>query len=221
MPGRGTASGLDLPARKEARRRPPRRRGARHPRFAGLERKIEEQLARGETDPAATTVIQGYGPSVLAYLCTLLPQDDARDAFSMFAEDLWRSLRTFRRDCTARAWAYRIAWHAAARYLRDPYRVRRERLPTTAASRLAASMSPRSVLRSARRCDRLGELREMLGPEERTLLVLRIDKELDWSEIAAVLSAEGRSISPVALRKRFERLKDKLERLARREGFLD
>ena len=198
-------------------RRPPRRNGT-----ADVERRIQEHLARGAIDHAATAALQAYGSSILAFLCTLLPEEeDARDAFSMFAEDLWRSLRTFRGDCTLRAWSYRLAWHAAAKYCRDPYRRRKERLATTAASRLAASMTRKSALLSALRHERLGKIRAMLEPEERTLLVLRIDKELDWAEIAAVLSVEGDPVSPVTLRKRFERLKQKLERLARREGFLD
>ena len=220
-PGRRT-QGLPPSSAAEACRPQPGDRATARPRHAQLERRIQEHLAQGRLDEAATAVIQGYGPAILAFLCTLLPEDDARDVYSIFAEDLWRSLRSFRGECTARAWAYRLAWHAAAKYLRDPYRARKERLATAAASRLAASATPRSViLRSARQHDRLGKLRQMLHPEERTLLVLRIDRELDWSEIAAVLSAEGLSISPVALRKRFERLKQKLERLARREGLLD
>ncbi len=82
-------------------------------------------------------------------------------------------------------------------------------------------MSPASGLEPGGREERFSRLRESLEPEERTLLVLRLDKELDWEEIAAVLSAEGRPASSVALRKRFERLKQKLARLARRQGILD
>jgi RNA polymerase sigma-70 factor, ECF subfamily len=217
MSGRRAEHAAAAPLGTGARRKPHGHRAD----AADSERRIREHLARGEVDDAATAIIQGFGPSILGYLCTLLPEDDARDTFSMFAEDLWRSLGSFRGECSARAWAYRLAWHAASKYCRDPYRQRKERLATTAASRLAASLSRKSALMSALRYERLGKIRAMLEPEERTLLVLRIDKRLDWNEIAAVLSDEGRAISSVALRKRFERLKQKLERLARREGFLD
>jgi RNA polymerase sigma-70 factor (ECF subfamily) len=141
--------------------------------------------------------------------------------FSTVAENVWRGLPGFRWECSVRAWAYRLAWHAASSYRRDPYRRRKARLPTTAASRLAATLNPDTALAPGGRHARLGKLRESLEPEERTLLVLRIDKELDWDEIAAVLSAEGKPISSVALRKRFERLKEKLARIARAEGLLD
>jgi RNA polymerase sigma-70 factor (ECF subfamily) len=186
-----------------------------------LERRIQEHLARGEIDEAATAALRGYGPAILGYLCTLLPEDDARDVFSTFAENLWRGLGGFRGECSLRAWAYRLAWHAASSFRRDPYRKRKARLPTTAASRLAATVNAESGLAPGGRHARLGKLREALEPEERTLLVLRVDKELEWDEIAAVLSAEGHPVSSVALRKRFERLKEKLARMARDEGLLD
>jgi RNA polymerase sigma-70 factor (ECF subfamily) len=190
------------------------------PRHAELERLIRAHLVRGEIDEAATAAIRGYGPSILGYLCSLLDEDDARDVFSTFAENLWRGLEGFRGECSLRAWAYRLAWNAASSFRRDPYRRRRARLPTTAASRLAATVSPDSGLGRGRHA-RLGLLRESLDPEERTLLVLRIDKELEWDEIAAVLAADGRPISSVALRKRFERLKAKLADLAREQGFIE
>jgi RNA polymerase sigma-70 factor, ECF subfamily len=220
MSGRRAPPGL-APHRGTKPARDPSPRSTGSPGRPDLERRIQEHLARGELDEAATATIQGYGPSILGFLCTLLPEDDARDVFSTFAENVWRGLEGFRGECKVRTWGYRLAWHAAARYLRDPYRKRKERLATTAASRLAASVSRESRLRSGTRYERLGRIRELLEPEERTLLVLRIDKELDWGEIATVLSSEGLPVSAVTLRKRFARLKQKLEGMARREGLLD
>jgi RNA polymerase sigma-70 factor (ECF subfamily) len=184
-----------------------------------VESRVGERLTAGAVEEAATIAIEGYGPAILGYLCSMLDEDDARDAFSMFAEDLWRGIPGFRRECSLRAWAFRLGWHAAARFLRDPYRKRRERLPSSAASRLAASVAASSMMPGGRR-DQLRRLRDMLDPEDRTLLVLRIDKGMDWQDISAVLSAEGAPVTSVALRKRFERLKDRLARLARAEGLI-
>jgi RNA polymerase sigma-70 factor (ECF subfamily) len=220
MAGRRHAAQVSTPGSRKPLRKPSPQ-GLDGPRHAELERRIHEHLARGQVGEAATATIQGYGPSILGFLCTLLPEDEARDVFSTFAENLWRGLEGFRGECTVRTWGYRLAWHAVSRYLRDPYRKRKERLATTMASRLAATVSPDSGPGSGRRSERLGKIRELLEPEERTLLVLRIEKELEWNEIATVLSAEGLPVSAVALRKRFERMKQKLERLARREGLLD
>jgi RNA polymerase sigma-70 factor, ECF subfamily len=168
----------------------------------------------------ASATIRDLGPAVYGYLCMMLEEDDARDVFSQWAEDLWRGLAGFRQECTLRAWAFRLAWHATARHLRDPYRARGVRLPSSAASRLAASVAASSALPGGRR-ERLRKLRETLEPEDQTLLHLRIDKELDWEEVAAVLAQEGPPVSTVALRKRYERLKARLAKLARDEGLLD
>ena len=185
------------------------------------EERIRAHLARGEHDEAATAILEGYGPALFGYLCSLLDEDDAKDAFAIAAEDVWRGIGGFRGDATARAWAYRVAWHAAARFSRDAYRRRRERLPSSAASRLAASAISQSALLPGSRRDRLRKLRASLAADEQTLLVLRVDRELEWEEIAAVLAGDGEEIEAAALRKRYERLKDKLERLAREQGLLD
>jgi RNA polymerase sigma-70 factor (ECF subfamily) len=185
----------------------------------GLDEQVAAHLARGAVDEAATAALEGLGPAVLGYLASLHPEDEAHDVFSVFAEDLWRGLPGFRRECSLRSWAFRLAWHASARHRRDPWRRRGERFPTSAASRLAASIAG-SRLPGGRR-DALRQLREALDPEERTLLVLRVDQELEWDEVAAVLSADGAPVEAATLRKRFERIKDRLARLARAQGLLE
>ena len=53
---------------------------------------------------------------------------------------------------------------------------------------------------------------------EQTLLILRVDRELSWKDVAAVLSEPGEPLDDAAVRKRFQRLKTKLHRMAKREG---
>jgi RNA polymerase sigma-70 factor (ECF subfamily) len=186
-----------------------------------LDGDVKARLARGDVDGAAAAAIEGLGPSVFGYLCNVLDEDDARDVFSMFAEDVWRGIAGFRGEATLRVWAFRVAWRAAARFRRDAWHRRGERLPSSLASRLADSVVQRSSAMPGGRQDRLSRLRATLDPEERTLLVLRIDRELEWDEVAAVLADDGVATSSAALRKRFERLKQKLARLAREQGLLD
>jgi RNA polymerase sigma-70 factor, ECF subfamily len=185
----------------------------------GLDDQVAALLERGAVDEAASAALEALGPAVLGYLASLHPEDDARDVFSIFAEDLWRGLPAFRRESSLRTWAFRLAWHASARWRRDLWRKRGERLPTSAASRLAASIAVSRM--PGGRKDALRELRETLDPEERTLLVLRIDQELEWDEVAAVLSTDGAPVESATLRKRFERIKDRLARLAREQGLLE
>ena len=73
----------------------------------------------------------------------------------------------------------------------------------------------------AREEARLARLREMLPTEDHALLVLRLDREMAWEEIADVLSASGPRVTAAALRKRYERVKERLARRARDEGLVD
>jgi len=186
-----------------------------------LDERVRALTRAGDHDGAATEALRALGPGVLGYLASMLPEDDARDAFSCVAEDLWTGLPGFRGECSLRAWTYRLAWHAASRQFRGAWGKRRERLATSMASRIAAEVTSDSGLALGGRRDRLATLREALTPEERTLLVLRVDRELEWPEVAEVLAAEGTPIEAAALRKRFERLKDRLADLARERGLLD
>jgi RNA polymerase sigma-70 factor (ECF subfamily) len=189
-----------------------------------LEARCLEALDRGDPAGAATLVVRELGPQLLGYLCSVLRSEaDAGEVFSMFSEDLWRGLPGFRRECPLRVWCYRLAWHAAARFLRDPYRGRGRRLETTELSRLVGEIRSSVFLgRDQARQATLDRLREGLGPEERTLLVLRVDRGLSWGEVALVLGDErGAPVEEPALRKRFERLKEKLAERARQEGLLE
>ncbi len=187
-----------------------------------LDAKVKTLLAEGRQGEAASEALRVLGPQVLGYLSSLLRSEaDAQEVFAQFAEDLWRGLPGFRGEASLRGWAYRIAWHAGARFVRDPYRQRGRRLETSEASRLACEVLS-SVGADAWRTERMAQLRNVLTPEERTLLILRVDRGLSWREVALVLADDGvAQPSEVALRKRFERLKEKLAEAAREKGLLE
>jgi len=75
--------------------------------------------------------------------------------------------------------------------------------------------------------DRWRSLRESLAPDDRSLLVLRVDRQLEWNEIARVtLGQEHPDATEVRresdrLKKRFQLLKQDLRRRAREIGLLD
>jgi RNA polymerase sigma-70 factor (ECF subfamily) len=185
-----------------------------------LEARIGEALDTGDIREAATRAVRGYGPQILGYLMAVVRERDlADDAFSIFTEDLWKGLEGFRRGSSFRTWAYKLAYHAALRVLRDPNHRRGVTLPTSMASDLAAqvrSETPMHLRTDAKTS--VQRLREELTPEEQTLLVLRVDRRLEWREVAYVMGGDAEE---PALRKRFERLREKLKKLALERGILD
>jgi RNA polymerase sigma-70 factor (ECF subfamily) len=186
------------------------------------EERIQALLAAGDRRGAATEAIRSLGPRILGYLNAVLRDDaDAGEAFSIFAENLWRGLPGFRGECAFRTWAYKLAWNAAQRLRDDAFRRRGRRLATTEASRLAAEVRSTSTLRRDRESAALSRLRATLTPEEQSLLVLRVDQALPWEDVAHVLSGPEGQVDAAALRKRYERLKDRLARKAREEGLVE
>src|SRR5690242_21958354 len=85
-----------------------------------LEARVRQLLAEGRHGEAAEEAIRGLGPQVLGYVSALLKNDgDAHEVFAIWAEDLWKGLPGWRGDASLRGWAYRIAWHASVRWVRD------------------------------------------------------------------------------------------------------
>jgi RNA polymerase sigma-70 factor, ECF subfamily len=187
-----------------------------------LEDRIGKLLGAGEHAAAATVALRGYGPQILGYLQAVLrSSEDGTEAFSLFCENLWIGIPAYQHRNSFKAWAYAIAWHAALRVVQDPQRKRARPLETAQAEQLANEVrsltAPHLVTANK---DRLAELRQALDPAEQTLLILRLDRGLSWAEVAEVLAADGEDVSEANLRKRFERIKDRLRELAVSSGLL-
>ena len=58
-------------------------------------------------------------------------------------------------------------------------------------------------------------MRSTLAPDEQSLLTLRLDRGLAWADIAAVMDADS-----ATLRKRYERLKNRLRARAAEDGII-
>lgn len=187
-----------------------------------VERRVRELIAAGEVRAAATEAIRALAPEVLRFLRSLLrDESDAADAFSEFAENLWTGLETFRGEASLRTWALRLARNAALNLRGEAWRRRGRRFATGEASALAEDLRTKSFVRVERQRAALDKLRESLSMEDRMLLVLRLDQGLSWKEAAEVLASEGDPADVNALTKRFERLKDKLGKMAREEGLIE
>ncbi|HET8540854.1 MAG TPA: sigma-70 family RNA polymerase sigma factor [Anaeromyxobacter sp.] len=183
------------------------------------EARIGALLAAGDERGAATEAMRAFGPKILGYLRSILRDEaDAGDAFSVWAEHLWRGIRSFRGDSSFRTWAFKIAYNAALNVRNEAWRRLGRGFEPGEASRLAEEIRTKTAVREERQRTRLEEIRAQLTPEEQTLLTLRIDQQLSWDEIAAVLSANGDPVDPAALRKRFQRLKERLAEMLRDPG---
>jgi len=187
-----------------------------------IEGRIRDLLAADDGPAAATAAIQELGPPVLRYLRSLLrDEDDASDAFSVFAENVWRGLPTWRGEGSLKAWAFRLAWNGAMNLKNEAWRRRGRRFFSGEASALAEEIRTRSHVKVERQRSALDKLRESLDAEEISLLTLRIDQKLSWADIADVTATDGQRVEPAALMKRFERLKGRLAKMAKEQGLLE
>lgn len=187
-----------------------------------VETSIAQHLELGMLADAATAAIRGYGPEILGYLSAVLrDRDAASDVFAQFSEDLWKGIAGFRKESTFRTWAYKLAWNACRVFKRDPFRRRVHRLESREYSQVLEGLRASSLRGDPLIADRLAKARETLEPDEQTLLILRVEKDLSWKQIAGVLGRRGAAPEATALRKRFERLKERLVKLAGKPGLLD
>lgn len=185
----------------------------------GTGEQVPHLLAKRDFRAAAVEAIRDLGPEVLRYLrATLRDEADAADAFSHFAEGLWRGLPSFRGECSLRTWALRLAVNVAANVRNAAWRRRVRRFHTGEASALADEVRASSLARVEREVQGLEKLRRELPVQDQSLLTLRLDRRLSWEEIAEVLEDTPWAASPAALCKRYERLKERLARMARDQG---
>jgi RNA polymerase sigma-70 factor (ECF subfamily) len=194
----------------------------------------EQELRRAWNDGdfrAVTTIaLECYGPEILGVLAVQLRSTaDAAEAFSLFAEDLWSGVRGFQWRCSLRAWAHRVARNAAVRWATAGARSPERNLSMEQGGVFEIAEQVRSStlvhLRTEVKSD-VRRLREELPQAEQMLLILRIDKALEWHDIAAALAeqdldAEELKREAARLRKRFQLVTEKLRGLARERGILD
>ncbi|MDQ3337370.1 MAG: sigma-70 family RNA polymerase sigma factor [Myxococcota bacterium] len=185
------------------------------------DRELRALVTAGEIERATELAIRTYGPELVGWLHATLSSDaDAQDAFSRLSEELWRSLHRFDGRCSIRTWCYMLARHAVA-YVRSRPRNDREVLVSTVPSVLGAVTYVWNTTKvgAARADDVYAAIRAELDDDDQTLLVLRVDKNLSWREIAVVLCGVDAATEDVerkaaTLRKQFERVKERLRALA-------
>jgi len=187
------------------------------------EREIRAHCEAGAYPEATTSAIRLYGVELLGFLRALANNHDlAAEAFAELGEDVWKGLPKFRWESSLRSWLYQLARNALAQLRRDPRRRVDRNLPLSIAPEMAALV--RTVTLQIQRTevkDEFRVLREQLDPEEHEILLLRLDRGLAWKDIARILGGEDNlDARAAALRKRFERAKERLKKLAIEHGLI-
>jgi len=191
---------------------------------ADVDARVRALVERGDHASAASAAVRAFAPELLGFLVAVMRSEaDADEGFATVSERLWRSLDTFEWRCTLRTWAYMIARREVERFRKGARRreAGRERI----SKRKDLIAEAKTTMQSKR--DRLTLLRDELPPEDRELLVLRVDRALAWEEIALGFVEDPQRCSEdelrrvgARLRKQFQLVKDRLATRAREEGLL-
>jgi len=192
-----------------------------------VEKQVDHLLQEGNLRAAAVLAVEAYGPELLGFLVTFMhDQNDANEVFSQACEDLWSGLARFDGRSSLRTWFYVLARHAASRFRRSPHRDPRRRVPLSQMADLAEQVRSRTLphLRTGVK-DRFASIRDALGEDDRALLVLRVDRDMSWNDIARIFSADDNSDETLArvaakMRKRFQFVKEEIRRRAQEAGLL-
>ena len=186
---------------------------------------IRHLVEAGDAPRAATLALRAYGPEVLGFLVGMLRNEaDASDVFAAFSERLWKGLPRFAWGCSLRTWCYVLARNEAHRFARGELQRRGRNVAIEAAEDIAERVRTETLpfLRTAVR-DAVDELRATLSPDDRALLILRVDRELAWEDVA--LALKGGELTPAdlrretaRLRKRFQLVKERILGLAKAKG---
>lgn len=193
-----------------------------------LERELRVLVETGEVERAASTAIGMYGTELLGFLQATARDDTlAAEAFALACEQLWRNLERFRWEATLRTWFYQLGRNAVHQIRRDPRRKPERNVPLSVMTSIAdVQRQPTAPYQRTESKNALRELRAELAPEDHELLILRLDRNMSWKDIARATASEDEPAHTLdgraaALRKRYERLKQLLrERLVER-GLLD
>lgn len=190
---------------------------------------LRAAFVRGDLRTTAELAFQRYGAEILAFLIARARnRTRAEDAFSLFAEAFWCGLPSFAWRSTLRVWAYKLACNAAVRIATAPAARAHRNLPVSQFAETVAALSRSAATPAYQRSDvkrRMAALRLRLSEEDQVLLMLHVDRGLRFRELVLVLGtaesgSEALEREAMRMRKRFERLKRELRKLALEEGLL-
>jgi DNA-directed RNA polymerase specialized sigma24 family protein len=164
---------------------------------------VRDSLSRGDLRQAVGMTIDRYGPELFGFLVGVLGQLEASEtAYAHATLQIASELAEFRWRCSLRAWTYWIA----RRELAD----RRRRGGTRQSPSVK---SPDPVTTESNRPVGVSLLRRSLREEDRELLILCVDRRLDWRELA--ITALGEDAPLDLLDRESHRLRSRVDEVLR------
>lgn len=187
-----------------------------------LDEQIRSLLAARQIEQATTLALRELGPELLGFLCGVLGDDDGDEAFSTLSVRLWKSLEGFEGRCSLRTWTYVLARREIARFRRGERRHVDGRVPLSEIKEVLEAVRRTRTTAVIDRERTLVKLRDELPIEDRTLLILRVDRNLPWDDIALAFAEDPEAFAEderkreaARLRKRFQLVKQRLVERAR------
>ncbi len=179
---------------------------------------ITARLAAEDYDAAVEAILGLYGGRIFRMMVGILRDESAaQDTFQTFSIALWQSLPSFNGDSRVYTWTYTIARRTIGKRL-SKAKSSVDRLHTDQELALAAKWT-RTATAEWRKTEsraKLQELLDELDTDDRTLVMLRIGEAMPWDQVAAVLSDEDGVLDSDALKKEAARLRKRFERVKTR-----
>lgn len=169
---------------------------------------------RGAYAECLTAALARYGDELRGFTRARLDDGEVAEPWAEICAAWVEGLPRFQWRSSLRTWLYQVARHTLIRHRE---RRRTSHLPLSQVPEpIAPAPSEVPSFLGDRAQAQLQRIRAGLDDEDRSLLYLRIDRGLDWREVAAALAEPGADEEELvrrsaALRKRFERLKAQLK----------
>jgi RNA polymerase sigma-70 factor (ECF subfamily) len=197
-----------------------------------VELEIRAACDAGDHRRAVTLALESYGPELRAFLIARLRRErDADEVFAVMAEKAWLGLAQFEWRATLQSWLYRLARNAANDFSTSPSKRPARNLALEDHEHVTALVARvRSATPAYRKTavkDQMRALREQLPHDDQMLLILRVDRQMDFRDLACALADESEPLDGAGLdreaarlRKRFERVKERLRAMAKDAGLI-
>jgi RNA polymerase sigma-70 factor, ECF subfamily len=186
---------------------------------ADVERQLRALHGQGKFEEVAVIALRTYQAEVLRWLRNSVRDEvAAQEIWSICLENFWKILPAFRFEASIRNLLYRLARFATYGYFRG--RQREQLAPESLLdSHAAPDLAETDERFTTEIRNELKQLCEGLTIKQRMILMLKVEQEMSWDDIARIMSKPGELLmgeafrrEVVNLRQQFSRLKQELAR---------